>query len=144
MNIKSNSLGHNDLRREFVLEKAGSRERTKIDYDRELYELLGNKSSLVVSACLGEVNRLLRFSKNATADEEKIEQLVDILCNSNDGTLNIGQKTKEALETMGLTEEKLEMAKQLVQGRINLEIRSRVTSLLNELDGIATGNSAKA
>lgn len=146
MTIKSNTLGHNDPLREFALEKAGSREgviEKEPDYDRELFELLGEKSSLIISTSTSEVIRILRFSEDIT-DEEIHERLVDVLCNSNDGTLNIGQKTEDALETMGLKEEGLEMAKQLVQGRINLEIRSRVTSLLNKLDCVATGNSPKA
>ncbi len=140
MSIKSNSLDPRDPRREFVLENAGER---KIDYDRELYELLGEQSSLVASVCLGEITKLLRFSKDIS-DEDRAEKLREILCNSNDGELVIGQKVEKVLETIGLTEEKLEMAKQLIQGRINLEIRSRVTSLLNKLDCIADGSSRQA
>ncbi len=142
MAIKPNSLDPLNPIREFVLENAGTGGK-EIDYDRELYELLGNKSSFVISACSGEITKLLRPSKDIS-DEERAKRLREILCDSNDGVLTIGQRAEKVLESIDISEKKLKMSKLLVQGKINREIRNRVTLLLNKLDGIATGNSAKA
>ena len=135
MTIKSNSLDPLNPIRDFVLENAGER---KVDFDKELYELLGEQSSLIASACFSEVIKVLRMPNDAT-DEERYEKLVEILCASNDSKLNIGQRTLKVLDELGLTDEQLIMAKQLIQGKINLEIRNKITPLLNESDGIAIG-----
>ena len=124
MSIKTNLLDPRDPRREFVLETAGERE---LDYDKELYDLLGKHSSLIISAIISEVTKALRVSKSAT-DEEVSEKLIDILCNSNDGKSNIGQKSLKVVESLDISGEKLEMAKQLIRGKVNLEIRGRVNA----------------
>ena len=140
MPIKPNSLDPRDPRREFVLERAGERE---IDYDRELYDLLGKQLSFIISSIISEVKKALRMPKGAT-DEEISEKLVDILCDSNDGKLNIGGRTLKALESLDISGEKLETAKQLVKGRINLEVRGRITVALNKIDGINTGGEGES
>lgn len=143
MTIKSNTLGHNDPRRDFVLENASPENRTEPDYDRELFELLGEGCSLIISTSTSEVAKILRFPKGIS-DEEKAERLVDILCNSNDGKLDIGQGSLQILNKLDLTNEQLSMARELVRGKIQREIRNRVTMLLNKLDGINSGGVESA
>ena len=136
MTIKKNSLGPHDENADFFIAQAGTEGMKAPDYDRELLEIVGEtKLQLIGSSVISEVTRALRMPAGIS-DEYKFQKLLDILCDSNEGKLRIGEKTIKILESSDISEKELEIAKRLVMGKINLEIRMKITPVLNEMEGV--------